>query len=112
MWIQQEAIELCKLIEQIAPTYHCHIALTGGLLYKESPRKDCDLLIYRIRQKKSIDYVGLFNALSNIGITKKSGFGWCYKLIYNGKPIDLFDPDDKTNAKSGGSESHDDIIED
>ena len=49
-WTQQHAIELCKRIESVCPRYGCHVALTGGLLYKDGPRKDCDILFYRIRQ--------------------------------------------------------------
>lgn len=40
MWTQKEAIELCVKIEAICPKYGCHVALTGGLLYKEGERKD------------------------------------------------------------------------
>ena len=47
-WTRQEAVELCILLEPIAAKFECHIALTGGLLYKEGPcRKDCDIIIYR-----------------------------------------------------------------
>lgn len=47
MWTTQEAIELCRKVEPIVTRFGCHIALTGGLLYKDGPRKDCDLIVYR-----------------------------------------------------------------
>ena len=34
-WTTAEAIALCREIEAICPAFGCHIALTGGLLYKE-----------------------------------------------------------------------------
>lgn len=43
-WTTEEAIELCKLVEPIAFECDCHVALSGGLLYKDGPRKDADLV--------------------------------------------------------------------
>lgn len=93
-WSQAEAIELCILIEQVCPNYGCHVALTGGLLYKDGRRKDCDLLFYRIRQIEQIDYEGLWETLAEIGVVKVSGFGWCHKAVYQGKNIDCFFPEE------------------
>jgi len=50
MWTREEGIALCKAIEPIVATFGCHIALTGGLLYKDGKRKDCDLIVYRAGQ--------------------------------------------------------------
>ncbi len=93
-WTQDQAIELCRILEQIAPNFGAHIGLTGGLLYKDGPRKDCDILIYRIRQAPAIDAEGLFAALQAAGVTKVSGFGWCHKAEWRGMPIDLFFPEE------------------
>ena len=49
-WTQEEAIALCKKIESIVPLAGCHVALTGGCLYRDGHRKDLDILFYRIRQ--------------------------------------------------------------
>ena len=95
MWTQQEAIELCRRVEAICPKFGCHIALTGGLLYGEGERKDCDLIFYRIRQQPKIDLDGLFVALDEIGLVKKSGFGWCFKAEYNGKRVDFLMPEEQ-----------------
>jgi hypothetical protein len=93
-WFQSDALELCKEIEAICPQFGCHVALTGGLLYKEGPRKDADLLFYRIRQVEKIDGDGLFAALDAIGVQKTSGFGWCHKATWRGKSLDLFFPEE------------------
>lgn len=93
-WQQAEAIDLCRQIEALAPNYGCHVALTGGLLYKDGPRKDADILLYRIRQSPAIDADGLFAALEALGITKISGFGWCHKAEWRGKKIDFFFPEE------------------
>jgi hypothetical protein len=90
-WTQQEAIELCKKVESICPHFGCHVALTGGLLYKEGDRKDCDLLFYRIRQVEEIDKTGLFTALLAVGVIQYKGFGWCHKAVCvaDGVPFNL-----------------------
>jgi len=93
-WLQQEAIDLCIKLEAIAPDYGAHIGLTGGLLYKEGKRKDADIIIYRIRQVEKIDVDGLFDAFELIGVRKVSGYGWCHKATYQGKPIDFFFPEE------------------
>lgn len=93
-WTLQDALSLCTEIEQICPKYGCHVALTGGLLYKGGARKDCDILFYRIRQRDSIDHDGLFLALENIGIKKISDGCWVCKATFEGRSIDCFFPED------------------
>ena len=94
-WTQVEAVDLCTKIEVVCPLFGCHVALTGGTLYKQGPRKDCDLLFYRIRQVKRIDLDGLWKALRDIGLNKMSGHGWCYKAVYKGKNVDCFFPEEQ-----------------
>lgn len=94
-WTQEEAIKFCRGLEVITPHYGCHVALTGGLLYKEGERKDCDILLYRIRQVKKVDIEGLFETLATFGVCKVSGFGWCHKAIWKGKKIDFFFPEEQ-----------------
>lgn len=98
-WTLQDAVELCKKVEAICPEFGCHVALTGGSLYKEGPRKDCDLLFYRIRQVEKVDHEGLFAALaSKVGLQRDSGMGWCHKGTYVIKgafvPVDMFFPEE------------------
>jgi len=92
-WTQEQAIELCRKIEVIAPKYGCHVALTGGTLYHFGERKDADILFYRIRQIAYIDVDGLMLALSEIGIEAIRDYGWCYKAAYGEQPIDFFFPE-------------------
>ncbi len=105
-WTQSEAIDLCVLVEAICPKFGCHVALTGGLLYKQGPRKDCDLLFYRIRQVPKIDLDGMWSALRVFGLDQKSGFGWCFKAEYNGKKVDCFMPEEQ-----GGEYNQDDALD-
>lgn len=89
------AIDLCKKVEKICPKYGCHVALTGGTLYKNEQRKDIDILFYRIRQVEKIDHDGLFLALKKINLIKVSGFGWCHKAIFNDDiDVDIFFPEE------------------
>lgn len=79
MWTQDQAIALCREIERIAPEFGCHVALTGGLLYKDGPRKDCDLVFYRIRQRETIDVEALFRALRSCGLRRVTD-GDCFVI--------------------------------
>jgi hypothetical protein len=94
-WNQKEAISFCAELEEIAPIYGAHVALTGGCLYKEGERKDVDILLYRIRQFNQIDIEGLFAHLQDsCYIEKPEGFGWVYKSSLKGKGIDFFFPEE------------------
>jgi len=85
---------VCILLESKAPEFGCHVALTGGCQYKEHPRKDADILFYRIRQVKEINYMGLFDWMIGNGFDTIIGQGWCWKTNYHGKPLDLFFPEE------------------
>lgn len=93
-WTQAEAIELCRLVEPLCPAFGCHVALTGGLLYKDGPRKDCDLLFYRIRRSAAIDVVGLFDSVLRVGLVAKSSEErFVIKATWRGKPVDCLFPE-------------------
>jgi hypothetical protein len=94
-WNLEDAVQLCKKIESVSPEFGCHVALTGGTLYKDGERKDCDILFYRIRQIGKVDIEGLFKKLETIGVKKESGFGWCHKAVFEGKDIDCFFPEEE-----------------
>lgn len=101
-WYPDVAIALCIQIEDICPEYGCHVALTGGVLYKPQPRKDLDLVFYRIRQVERIDVDGLFTALEKIGITRVTeDEAWCIKARYGGRSIDCLFPEN-----TGGSQRY------
>jgi hypothetical protein len=95
MWTRDEAIALCVHVEQIAPAFGCHVALTGGVLYKFGPRKDLDLLFYRIRHVEKVDVDGLFAALRAECAIERIGTGvaWCIKATQRGRKIDCFFPE-------------------
>ena len=98
-WTLDEAVTLCKRVELVCPVADCHVALTGGVLYKEGPRKDLDLLFYRVRQSAKIDMDLLWPLLEKgANIKKVSGFGWCYKCTHNGKSIDCFFPEEQNGT--------------
>ena len=98
-WTQQEAIELCILIESKAPEHGCHVALTGGLLYKAGARTDCDVVLYRIRQVEAIDVIGLKGSLNRLGVTIGVDFSWGFKANYEGKKIDFFLPETTSDGQ-------------
>lgn len=102
-WTQEQAIALCKLIETAAPKHDCHVALTGGLLYKDGRRKDCDILFYRVRQAEKIDESGLLESLVKLGITIWSGGPGCWFIQgrYRGRRVDMFFPENE-----GGDYDH------
>lgn len=90
---QRDAIRLCKQIEDVAPEFGLHVALTGGCLYKDGERKDVDIILYRIRQVNLPDYQGLYYKLSELNICSLlEGYGWVTKAITpDGINIDFFD---------------------
>jgi len=104
-WSQAEAIELCRIVEEVAPDFGCHVALTGGLLYKAGRRKDADLLFYCIRQVDEIDIGGLLTALADLGFDIGPARGWVRKAHFEGKPVDLFFPE-AFPASSGSQDDY------
>lgn len=101
MWTLPEAVDLCRQIEAVCPAYGCHVALTGGVLYKDGPRPDLDLVFYRIRQVDEINIDGLLEALAKLGVSidqdpERHDYGdeqWHEPALYQGKSVDLFFPD-------------------
>lgn len=91
-WTQAEAVALCKIIERVAPHAGCHVALTGGCLYKDGVRKDLDLIFYRIRQSK-LNVKKLLEMLVGLGFAHISGGGWRYVGYYSDKKVDLLFPE-------------------
>jgi hypothetical protein len=99
-WTLVDAIDLCRRIEAVAPAFGCHVGMTGGVLYKEGPREDLDLVFYRIRQESSIDVQGLFAALAILGIQRVTNSDdwserWCIKARFEGRDIDCLFPEAK-----------------
>lgn len=97
IWTQEQAIALCVQLEVIAKSYGAHVGLTGGCLYKIGDRKDCDILIYRIRDK-TINFPGLLAAFTAAGITIRHDFGFCIKARYGERPIDFLYPESQVDS--------------
>lgn len=91
----EDARIICAKVEAVCTKFGCHVALTGGALYRTGSRKDLDLLFYRVRQIAAIDQAGLFAALREIGFGAIRGFGWVFKSDIEGFPVDLFFPEEK-----------------
>lgn len=93
-WSLEEAIVLIKNIEAICPQYNCHVALTGGLLYKEGRRKDLDIIFYAVGSIPPVDiqWTGLIQDLKYLGLTNFKSLGRVTKAYYEGKAIDIIDP--------------------
>lgn len=105
MWTQAQAVALCRAVEAICPMYGCHVALTGGLLYKDGPRKDCDLLFYRVRQVEKIEVDAMFHALEAVGIVRVTKtLSFCIKAKHADGDIDCFFPE----VESGNYEADED----
>jgi hypothetical protein len=102
-WTQAEAIELCRLLEDVAPSYGAHVALTGGTLYKRGNRRDVDIMFYRIRQKETVDETGLLKRLVDNGFSLRGRYGWVQKATYKGKDVDLFFPNTEVPEYVPGS---------
>lgn len=92
-WTQQEGIELCRKVEEVCPAFGVHVALTGGLLYKDGPRTDCDLILYRIRQTPDVNWTDLWAALTAIGFDKFVHFGFVSKCEHQGRFVDFLMPE-------------------
>lgn len=98
MWTLENARELIVKIESFAPKFGAHVALTGGVLYKEGLRKDIDIVFYRIRQAPVIHETDLINALKEIGFDIIKKHGWVTKAKFNGLSVDLLFVDTPTTA--------------
>lgn len=93
-WDLAEAVTLARRVEDIAPRFGLHVALTGGVLYKTGPRKDLDLLFYEIRGwGRPADYEGLIDALQSIDFVLGSDYVFVHKATYHEKLVDLMFPE-------------------
>lgn len=94
-WTKRDALLLCKEVEELClDGCGCHVALTGGCLYKDGERKDLDLIFYRVRQVDVIDIKSLFHKLKQFGFELLWGGAWVYKFNYKGRRIDCFFPEE------------------
>lgn len=98
-WTFDNARDLIIRLEARLPEAGCHVALTGGVLYKFGQRKDLDLVLYRIRDM-NINDAKMLKAFEDCDIEIIRRYGWMYKAKYEGKGIDILIPE------SGGTEKY------
>lgn len=105
-WTQEEAIELCKGLRWHAQANGGFVALTGGTLYSDGPRKDVDILIYRSADEAEFNWDGFFSDIDlALGIKRGADHGWCKKAkTSDGKCIDFFNPFEGGKHASGDDE--------
>lgn len=107
-WTLDRARDLCIVLEDITPMYGAHVALTGGCLYRQGPRKDCDIVLYRHGGRaEPIDRVGLLEAcrvmLPDLVPVRTDGRVW--KMFYCGRQVDfLFHDTDEAAAVNPNSD--------
>ena len=80
----EQALEICRRLEAIAPDFGCHVALTGGTLYKDGERKDVDILFYKIRQEDCMYVQDLLRELETKGFEMGYQYGWVFKAKFYG----------------------------
>jgi len=99
-----DGLLLCRLLHAVLAPKGFYPSLTGGLLYKEGPRKDIDVLIFRNRQDIShFEMTELKPILGSIGVEITSYHGFVTKATWNGFVVDLFNPEtDHGNEYVGG----------
>jgi hypothetical protein len=96
------AIQLCTRLEDIAPEFGGHVALTGGCLYKAGERKDVDIMIYRSTDEPPFRWDAFFKQAKEVlGIELVHDFGFCKKARMGEITIDFFDPFGVYNGESG-----------
>ena len=99
----EDGIDVCKCIYLALSGHGFFPALTGGLLYKDGDRKDCDIVIYRHRQDVShFETVEIQQKLENIGFTEFKHFGFVTKAKFKGFDIDIFNPETLGDESYGG----------
>lgn len=103
-WTLDSAQALCMAVESVVPAFGCHVALTGGVLYKEGERKDCDLVIYRAGLPlpsdtrgdffSTVDRPRMLEALERVGLTVVREYGRVVKCTMGGvSDVDLIFPE-------------------
>lgn len=100
------AISLARNLEKVALACgDCHIALTGGALYKDGSRKDMDFIVYRVRQFEKLDKERFLSYARSVGLKELTDFGFCVKCHYtadDGKlySVDLLFPETPNSVRN------------
>lgn len=90
----EDGIAICRELYAELADKGFFPALTGGLLYKNGDRKDCDIVIYRHRQLvQHFETIELEPYLRNIGFSDFKYYGFVTKVKFKGFDIDIFNPE-------------------
>lgn len=102
---KKDGIELCSIIYPHLKDVGFFPALTGGLLYKDGPRKDIDIVIYRHRQQVAeFELKELEGLLSELGLYHFDHYGFVSKCKWKGFTVDLFNPESDLSSEYGDLE--------
>jgi hypothetical protein len=96
MWTQAQGLALVKAMYAFLQDDACpyYPALTGGLAYKDGPRKDCDIVIYHNRQhalRRKADVIADLKHMPGLKLVRDHGF--VTKWTYGGKGVDIMFPE-------------------
>lgn len=104
-WTWELARDLCVRLESVTPDYGAHVALTGGVLYRDGPRKDCDIVLYRHGGRaEPIDREGLLNLFKLAGMVSVRTNGRVWKMLWDGRQVDFLFHDTDEAAEANPNE--------
>lgn len=92
--VLSNGLELCQILRGELVDKGYYPALTGGLIYKNGPRKDIDIVIYRNRQDHDhFEMSDIFGELEQCGLENIEYYGFVTKAKWKGFTVDLFNPE-------------------
>lgn len=118
MWDLEIASMFCTLLESVASKHGFHVALTGGCLYKQGARKDCDVILYRIRtdgKRAENDINYLLEEFEELGVAIIDNFGFVVKAQFCDRMVDFLIPEASEhhgNYGDGQDYANDDMLSD
>lgn len=89
MWELNEAIELCRRIEERLAIFGYHVALAGGVLIKGKSEKDLDIHVYP-HDTENCDIDIAIKILETTGMQKRKDLKTTATTIRDGKKVILF----------------------
>jgi len=102
-----KALVLAKAVNHLVEPHGYFVALTGGLLYKEGPRKDIDLLLYKKRDAAVTDIQQVMGLVEvRLGLTcidKYELDRFCFRFTTKtGVRVDILFPETENTVASYG----------
>lgn len=95
----QAGIIICRELYRVLSEEGIFVGLTGGLLYKEGDRKDCDIVIYRHRQNREpFETRDIHDLLEKCGLTEIRHYGFVTKAKFATFEVDIFNPESKSGT--------------